>query len=114
MRLGHRGEQVVAEWYEGNGYAVVARNWRCAQGEIDLLCTRAETEWCTTLVVCEVKARSSAAFGHGLEAVTPTKQRRLRRLATAYLRSQDLHYDHIRFDVAAVTGHALQVVESAF
>jgi Holliday junction resolvase-like predicted endonuclease len=49
-----------------------------------------------------------------LEAVTPAKQQRLRRLATAYLQSQDVYYDHIRFDVVAVTGQALHVVESAF
>jgi Holliday junction resolvase-like predicted endonuclease len=49
-----------------------------------------------------------------LEAVTPAKQQRLRRLATAYLRSQDTYYDHIRFDVVAVTDQALHVVESAF
>ena len=69
---------------------------------------------CTTLVVCEVKARSSNSHGHPLEAVTPAKQRRLRRLATAYLNGQSRRYDHIRFDVAAATQHALHIVESAF
>ena len=67
-----------------------------------------------TLVVCEVKARTTHSHGHPLEAVTPAKQRRLRRLATEYLRGQDAVYDHIRFDVVALTGHALHVVESAF
>ncbi len=67
-----------------------------------------------TLVVCEVKTRTSHSHGHPLEAVTPAKQRRLRRLATEYLRSQDTIYDHIRFDVAALTRHALHLVESAF
>lgn len=112
--LGHRGEQVVAEWYTQHGYRVLARNWRCGQGEIDLLFARAETPSCTTLVVCEVKARTSHSYGHPLEAVTPTKQRRLRRLAVAYLQSQDRHYEHVRFDVAGVTGRALHVVEDAF
>ena len=93
---------------------MLTRNWRCGQGEIDLLCARADTPSSTTLVVCEVKARTSHSFGHPLEAVTPTKQRRLRRLATAYLHSQVRHYDHVRFDVAGVTGHELHVVEDAF
>jgi len=114
MTLGHNAEDAAAEWYADNGYQVVARNWRCAQGEIDLLCCRVNPPGCTTLVVCEVKARSSNSHGHPLEAVTPAKQRRLRRLATAYLDGQSRRYDHIRFDVAAATQHALHIVESAF
>ncbi len=112
--MGHRGEDWAASWYEENGYEIVTRNWRCAQGEIDLLCSRSNPPGCLTLVVCEVKARTSNSRGHPLEAVTPAKQRRLRRLTTAYLQSQNVFYDHIRFDVAAVTGQYLHVVESAF
>ncbi len=112
--LGHMGEQAAAEWYVSHGYRVIARNWRCAAGEIDLLCTRQNPAGCMTLVVCEVKTRTSHSHGHPLEAVTPAKQRRLRRLATEYLRNQDMVYDHIRFDVAALTRHALHIVESAF
>ena len=116
IALGHRGEDWAAEWYVDNGYEIVARNWRCAQGEIDLLCTHRQVEppGCSTLIVCEVKARTSNSRGHPLEAVTAAKQQRLRRLAAAYLHSQDVYYDHIRFDVVAVTGQALHVVESAF
>jgi putative endonuclease len=112
--LGQRGEQMAAEWYEANGYRVVARNWRCAEGEIDLLCTRADTQRHTTLVVCEVKTRTSGRFGHALEAVTATKQRRLRRLAAAYLRSQGVRFDRVRFDVAAVSGQDVEVLNDAF
>jgi putative endonuclease len=112
--LGHKGEQAAAEWYQARGYRVVARNWRCARGEIDLLCAWRNPAGRTTLVVCEVKTRSSASHGHALEAVTPSKQRRLRGLATEYLRHQDTVYDHIRFDVAALSRHALHIVESAF
>jgi putative endonuclease len=114
IALGHRGEDWAAEWYTDNGYEIVARNWRCAEGEIDILCTQSNPAGCTTLIVSEVKARTSNSRGHPLEAVTPAKQRRLRRLATAYLQSQDVYYDHIRFDVVAVTGQLLHVVESAF
>jgi putative endonuclease len=114
LRVGRRGENAAARWYVEHGYEVVARNWRCAAGEIDLLCRASRPERGSsrsTLVVCEVKTRTSGAFGHALEAVTPAKQRRLRRLAGAYLRSQDERYDHIRFDVAAVMGPMLEVVE---
>jgi putative endonuclease len=114
IALGHRGEDMAAQWYEENGYEILVRNWRCAQGEIDLLCTQLNPAGCTTLVICEVKARTSNTLGHPLEAVTPAKQQRLRRLATSFLRSQDTYYDHIRFDVVGVTGRALHVVEGAF
>jgi putative endonuclease len=82
--LGGFGEARAAARYEANGYAVLERNWRCPAGEIDLICARGGT-----LVVCEVKTRSGSARGHPLEAVTPPKQRRLRRLAAAYLRQQE-------------------------
>jgi putative endonuclease len=114
IAFGHLGEDWAASWYEENGYEIVARNWRIAEGEIDLLCTCVDGAGCRVLVVCEVKARTSNSRGHPLEAVTPAKQRRLRRLATAYLREQDQFYDHIRFDVVGVTGRALHVVEGAF
>jgi len=114
--LGRRGEQAARLWYAEHGYEVLARNWRCAHGEIDLVCTRRDGAGAATLVVCEVKTRTSAARGHPLEAVTPAKQRRLRRLAAAFLRAQDRRFGHVRFDVVAVHGHTLDVlvVEGAF
>jgi putative endonuclease len=114
MNLGRRGEDAAATWYAEHGYTIVARNWRCAQGEIDLLCARRHPPDCLTLVVCEVKARSSHAYGHPLEAVTPAKARRLRRLAGLYLGRQSTYYDHVRFDVAGVDRHALEIYEDAF
>ena len=103
-------------WYVAHGYEVLARNWRCSAGEIDLLCARTERgdgRVARVLVVCEVKARTTALHGHALEAVTPAKRRRLRRLAAAFLHSQDGRFDHVRFDVVAVAGPWLEVVESA-
>jgi putative endonuclease len=88
---------------------VLERNWRCPSGEIDLICARG-----TTLVVCEVKTRTGPAHGHPLEAVTVSKQRRLRRLAAAYLRQQGRRWDMVRFDVVGVLGGTLEVVEDAF
>jgi putative endonuclease len=114
IALGHRGEDWAAEWYADNGYEILARNWRHAEGEIDIVCGTVDEAGCTVLVVCEVKARTSNSHGHPLEAVTPAKQHRLRRLAGAYLRTQGVHFDHVRFDVVGVTGQALHVVEDAF
>jgi putative endonuclease len=107
--LGGFGERLAAAHYRALGYAVLEQNWRCPAGEIDLICARG-----TTLVVCEVKARTGSARGHPLEAVTRPKQRRLRRLAGAYLRQQERRWAEIRFDVAAVLDGSLEVVEGAF
>ena len=107
--LGHLGEERAAAHYRAHGYAVLERNWRCAAGEVDLICARGRT-----LVICEVKARTRTTHGHPLEAVTRAKQLRLRRLAAAYLRSQDRRWAEVRFDVATVLGPTLHIVEGAF
>jgi len=107
--LGQLGEERAAEHYRAHGYAVLERNWRCAAGEVDLICARGRT-----LVICEVKARTRTTHGHPLEAVTRAKQLRLRRLAAAYLRSQDRRWAEVRFDVATVLGRSLHIVEGAF
>ncbi len=114
LALGRRGEQAAAEWYEKHGYRVLARNWRCALGEIDLVCTTVGRLGQAVLVVCEVKTRTSDSHGHPLEALTPAKVARLRRLAAAFLGGQGNHFDEVRFDVAAVTGSVLDVIEGAF
>jgi putative endonuclease len=108
-QLGHWGEERAAAWYLKRGYRVIERNWRTAQGEIDLLCRRDGV-----LVVCEVKTRRTDHFGSPAEAVTRAKQHRLRRLATAYLQVSPGGYDEIRFDVASVLGTTVTVVEGAF
>lgn len=106
--LGRSGEDRAAAWYESRGYEVVARNWRVRGGELDLVVRRA-----TTIAVVEVKTRTSTAFGHPLEAVTPTKAARIRRLAAQFLAERGLR-GQVRFDVVAIVGDDLEVVESAF
>ncbi len=100
--LGLRGEEAAARWYARAGYDVVARNWRCSEGEIDLI---AIDPGGAIIAVCEVKTRSSTAFGSPQEAVTQAKQRRLRRLAARWLSQQRTHgapLRTVRFDVVAV------------
>jgi putative endonuclease len=99
--LGRRGEEAAALWYVGAGYEIVARNWRCPAGEIDLVVRDPGG----AVVFCEVKTRTSTAFGSPEEAVTATKQRRLRRLAAQWLAQERSHgapMRSVRFDVAAV------------
>lgn len=66
------------------------------------------------LVICEVKTRSTDAFGVPAHAVTPSKQARLRALAVEWMREQDSSFAEVRFDVAQVVGPRLEVIEGAF
>ena len=107
--LGRTGEDLAAAWYEARGYAVVARNWRSPEGEIDLVARRGRI-----LVIVEVKARSSDRFGAPVEAVMRDKQARLRRLAVAYMKGNDIHRVGLRFDVVSVLAGTVEVLEDAF
>lgn len=108
--LGARGEDMVAAWYEAAGYEVVARNWRCPTGELDLVLRRGPM-----YVFCEVKTRTSAAFGAPQEAVTRKKQLRLRSLAALWLQAAaPARAADLRFDVASVVGDEIEVIEGAF
>ncbi|MCG9477332.1 MAG: YraN family protein [Actinobacteria bacterium] len=107
--LGSYGENLAARWYEEHGFVVVDRNWRCREGEIDLVLTRARL-----LVFCEVKTRSSDAYGSPAAAVTPAKQVRLRKLGMRWIDAQQVRPASIRFDVACVIGRNVSVIESAF
>lgn len=109
--LGAAGEALVASWYEARGYRVADRNWRCRDGELDLVLVRRREG---LVVFCEVKTRSSDRFGSGLEAVTPVKQARLRRLASLYLADATVRPRRLRFDVASVDADVVHVVEDAF
>lgn len=94
---GRAGEDAALRVYERRGFALVARNWRCPLGELDLVLVRRDL-----LVVCEVKTRSGAAFGGGYEAVTWSKRRKLRSLAETFVERSGLRDARVRFDVASV------------
>jgi putative endonuclease len=108
--LGAAGEAAVAAWYGANGYEILARNWRCRDGELDLVVARGRH-----IVFCEVKTRSSEAFGAPAEAVTRAKQMRIRRLAARWLEEDAPRRPRaIRFDVASVLKGEVEVLEGAF
>lgn len=106
---GRWGEDLAADWYTRHGYRIVARNWRCPIGEVDLIVRRRRL-----LVVAEVKARRDDSFGPAAAAVGPVKQQRLRRLAAEWLAASGTHGVEVRFDVVAVTGTTIDVIEGAF
>ncbi|MEI8239906.1 MAG: YraN family protein [Actinomycetota bacterium] len=106
---GRFGEDEAARWYVRHGYEVLARNWRCAHGEIDLVLGGPGL-----VVFSEVKARASAEFGGPQAAVNWRKQRRVRRLAAMWLADHRPVGVTVRFDVVAVVGAKVEVIEGAF
>jgi len=108
--LGRRGEDLAAAWYADHGYEVLARNWRCRAGELDLIVAQGRL-----VVFCEVKSRASDRFGAPAEAVTRAKQTRIRRLAARWLEDEaPVRPRAIRFDVACVLDGSVDVMEGAF
>ena len=96
-RLGAFGERVAAAHLEAQGYRIVERNWRCREGEVDIV---AATGDC--LVFVEVRTRRGEERGSALESVGPVKGARLAALAQAYCQDRpDLPPDR-RIDVVAV------------
>jgi putative endonuclease len=93
-RLGQRGEDAATAYLERIGYTVVDRNWQTKAGEIDIVALDGDT-----IVLCEVKTRRTVAKGTPEEAVTTSKQRRIVRLADAYLQHAGLNDASVRFDV---------------
>jgi len=95
--LGRDGEQAAVAYLEGCGFRILDRNWRCADGEIDIVAVERYT-----FVVCEVKTRSGTRYGTPLEAVGRAKQRRLRKLAVRWLSAHGVRFDQIRIDVVGL------------
>jgi putative endonuclease len=96
--LGRLGEQLAADYLGECGLRILDRNWRCPDGEIDIVAVERRA-----LVVCEVKARSGSRYGTPLEAVSARKRARLRKLAVRWVMAHGVYYDEIRIDAVAVT-----------
>jgi putative endonuclease len=113
----------VASWYQERGYDLLSRNWRCREGELDIVARRGLVH-----VFCEVKTRSSTAFGLPADAVGRLKQARLRRLAAMWFAAERGPATSgnerevagrrpggpVRFDVACVLAGVVDVIEGAF
>ena len=99
--LGRWGEDVAAEHLSADGMTVLARNWRCKEGELDAVARDVDG----TVVFVEVKTRTSNGFGEPAEAVGRGKARRLRTLACRWLlEHRPPGTGELRFDVVAVVG----------
>jgi putative endonuclease len=95
-QLGLDGESYATRYLVGAGFDILTRNWRCPAGEIDILAMDGGT-----LVVIEVKTRTSRLFGAPYEAVTWAKAEKIRSLAVHYLR-EHRHGGPVRFDVISI------------
>jgi putative endonuclease len=95
--LGRYGEDVAVRHLQDAGLEILARNWRCRDGEIDIVARERDA-----LVFCEVKTRSSERFGLPVEAVTRRKADQLRRLACRWLDEHPAGGADVRFDVVSV------------
>lgn len=95
--LGRRGEDLAADYLAASGLVVLSRNWRCREGELDLVATDRER-----LIVCEVKTRSGTGYGAPSEGVTPAKAARIRRVTGSWLRTHRVGWCEVRFDIVAV------------
>ncbi len=100
--VGRYGEQLAADTLVAEGLVVIERNWRCPDGELDIVAADGEV-----LVFVEVKTRSTVAYGDPAEAINPAKAARLRRLAVRWLAAHpDRHWPELRFDVVAIVRRA--------
>ena len=98
VQVGFDAETQALTFLKSKNLSFVERNFRCKQGEIDLIMQDNDS-----LVFVEVRKRSHLEYGSGLDSVTPYKQQRLVRAATVYLLEQNL-YEKIscRFDVVSI------------
>ena len=96
---GRRAEELALQYLQAKGLRLIARNYRCRVGEVDLVMMQAGI-----VVFAEVRSRASSAFVNPKETVDWRKQRRLARVAAWFLRSRpDLAARPVRFDVVSVT-----------
>ena len=110
---GARGEQLVVTRLERDGYSIVARNWRCPVGELDIIASLGDL-----IVFVEVRTVTSDFLESPVLSVNPSKQGRVGRAADVWLRAHGAHPERIRFDVAGVRldgeSHHIDYIENAF
>jgi len=96
-RLGNAGEEIAARELVRRGYVVRERNWRCPEGELDIVAEQGQT-----LVLAEVRTRRGNRFGTPEESITPAKRAHLLAAAQAYVQEHSLEDRDWRIDVVAV------------
>lgn len=114
LDLGKLGEEQAAARLKKEGYRVIARNYRNAFGEIDIIAQDGKT-----LCFVEVRTRTKDWHGHPFESISAIKQKKIIRAARAYLAREDAEDADARFDVVAVIpdeagGYTVELIKNAF
>ncbi|MBI5179420.1 MAG: YraN family protein [Nitrospinae bacterium] len=113
MAFGQKAEKLAEKHLRANGYTVIEGNYRCRDGEIDLIARDGGY-----LVFCEVKARRNRAYGTALEGVTPSKIRKIKKAAEHYLLKKKLSGVDCRFDIVTIDessgGTKVELIKNAF
>ena len=113
LAFGRNSEKQAAGFLKKNGYTIIDKNYHCRQGEIDLIASDGDT-----LVFCEVKARSSKAFGTPLAGVTSAKAEKIRKTAEHYMHKKGITNVDCRFDVVTIDESgkkaSIEIVKNAF
>jgi len=106
-------EDLVANLYRREGCEIIARNWHCRQGELDIVAVL-QSDMAKTLVVVEVRSRANNYFGTPLESITISKQKKLRLATKQFMQIQKISSVGVRFDVASVLGTKIEILRNAF
>ena len=109
--IGDKGESIAAKIYKAKGYKVIARNFRCKFGELDIILKKGET-----VVIAEVKTRKNSDFATAKEFVDFNKQKRIKTTSKIFLQKYNLAECIIRFDVVEVYTETktVNIIENAF
>ncbi|QSX08714.1 YraN family protein [Alkalibacter rhizosphaerae] len=109
IKIGKAGEEEACGYLKNKGYTIVAQNFRCRHGEVDIVATQGED-----LVFIEVKTRNNRNFGRPCEAVGWKKQRHIQKTAMFYLTKYGSVEMNVRFDVVEVEKEGIHHIENAF
>ncbi|MFZ1080385.1 MAG: YraN family protein [Candidatus Kryptoniota bacterium] len=111
--LGTKGENLASDFLKRNGFEIIERNFRYDRGEIDIIARKGKL-----ITFCEVKTRTSSAYGGGETAVNFRKQQQIRKVAEGYIAERELDDYDFRFDVIVVEirrgSTSIRIIENAF
>lgn len=108
-KLGQEGEKLATEYLMKKKYRIVATDYACPIGEIDIIAIKRDC-----LVFVEVKTRSTTEYGLPCEAVTPYKQNKIRKVAEYFMLHNGYEDSECHFDVIEIVGENINHIENCF
>jgi len=109
INLGRTGEDISVKFLKKQGYKIMERNYRCSLGEIDIVAKDKNI-----LCFVEVKTRKTEEYGLPEEAIDRHKQKKLTKVALAYLKQKRIYKQDLRFDVVSVYPNHIELIKDAF